>query len=231
MDVPASPAWSASVRVPAVLLDNAAPGAVDEDGLVLADLRLEAGRIAALVPSGTATRDGVVDLNGGQGWPCFLDLHTHLDKAHTWPRAANRDGTIETARSNTRSDTLASWSAEDIATRFDFALRCAYAHGTAAIRTHLDCFLPRQAEIAFRVFRVMRDRWAGRITLQAAALVPMDAYDGEDGPILADLVARSGGILGGIARRMGSDAETAMLDARLDRLLRVRLGTRSNPSP
>lgn len=221
MDVPASPTWIASARVPAVLLDTAAPGRVDEDGLALADLRLESGRIAGMAPCGTATGDGIIDLDGGQCWPCFLDLHAHLDKGHIWPRAANRDGSIETARATTRADTLAHWNAEDIAARFDFALRCAYAHGTAAIRTHLDCLVPGQAAVAFGVFGAMRDRWAGRIALQAAALVPMDIYERDEGVMLADLVATSGGMLGGIARRIRQDDDPAVLDAQLDRLLRV----------
>jgi cytosine deaminase len=70
------------------------------------------------------------------------------------------------------------------------------------------------------VFRDIRDRWAGRITLQAAALVPMEIYDREEGLMLADLVAGAGGILGGIARRIEHDADPALLDAQLDRLLR-----------
>ncbi len=54
----------------------------------------------------------------------------------------------------------------------DFALRCAFAHGTRAIRTHLDS-IPPQPEISWPVFREMRAEWAGRIDLQAASL--MDA--------------------------------------------------------
>ena len=49
----------------------------------------------------------------------------------------------------------------------DFSLRCAYAHGTAAIRTHLD-MAPPQHEITWDVFEAMRERWAGRIELQGA---------------------------------------------------------------
>ena len=47
----------------------------------------------------------------------------------------------------------------------DFSLRCAYAHGTAALRTHLDSIPPQDA-ISWPVFEEMRERWKGRIELQ-----------------------------------------------------------------
>jgi cytosine deaminase len=44
----------------------------------------------------------------------------------------------------------------------------------------------------------MRDRWAGRIALQCVSLAMVDAYAGEEGKILADLVAEHGGVLGAV---------------------------------
>ena len=55
----------------------------------------------------------------------------------------------------------------------DFALRCAYAHGTAAIRTHLDS-APPQHDITWDVFSRMREKWRGRIELQACSIVGPD---------------------------------------------------------
>jgi cytosine/creatinine deaminase len=58
----------------------------------------------------------------------------------------------------------ANWSAEDVRARMTFGLRSAYAHGTRAIRTHLDSLAPQDA-ISFGVFRELREEWAGRIDL------------------------------------------------------------------
>ena len=45
-------------------------------------------------------------------------------------------------------DREANWNAEDVRVRMEFSLRCAYAHGTAALRTHLDS-LGKQAAISW----------------------------------------------------------------------------------
>ena len=213
-----APDWIANARIPAATLDAPPTGPVDAEGLVLADLKLEAGRIAAIAPPGTAPAEGALDLDGGQAWPCFVDLHTHLDKGQIWPRAANPEGTLDRAREATRADTIAHWTAEDVAARFEFGLRAAFAHGTAAIRTHIDAGVPGQAAITLGVFRALRDRWAGRVTVQAATLQLLELYDGEAGERLADLVADAGAILGGLTRRTGPDFDAAAMDARLDRL-------------
>jgi cytosine deaminase len=77
-----------------------------------------------------------------------------------------------------------------------FGLRSAYAHGTRAIRTHLDSLAPQDA-ISFPVFRELREEWAGRIDLQASCLVGCDTMDPEGAFVrTADIVAESGGVLG-----------------------------------
>jgi cytosine deaminase len=89
------------------------------------------------------------------------------------------------------------WKADDVERRMDFALRSAYAHGTAAIRTHIDS-LPPQHEISWDVFERMRDRWAGRIELQGVSLVAPEQL--LDRPLLENISRRvkaAGGIFGG----------------------------------
>ena len=87
--------------------------------------------------------------------------------------------------------------ADDVERRMDFALRCAYAHGTAAIRTHLDSG-PPQHEISWTIFDKMRERWAGRIELQAVALVGPDIMlDKPAYAMVAQRAKASGGLLGG----------------------------------
>ena len=140
-----------------------------------------------------------IDMKGAMVFPAFVDMHTHLDKGHIWPRAANPDGSFDGALQTVGADRLANWTAEDVAARMDFALRCAYAHGTRAIRTHIDS-IPPQDDISWPVFKELRARWRGRIDLQAACLVGCDAV-GPETPFehTADLVAEAGGVLGMVA--------------------------------
>jgi cytosine deaminase len=127
--------------------------------------------------------------------PCFTDMHTHLDKGHIWPRASNPDGSFMGALTSVRTDHT-NWSADDLRARMRFGLRCAYAHGTRAIRTHLDS-IPPQPRITWPVFADLRDEWRGRIDLQGVCLIGCDGFS-EDGDFreTADLVAEHGGVLG-----------------------------------
>ena len=180
------------VTIPCALLDDPPTGET-----VLRDIALDAGRIARIAPAGVLSGEGV-DLDRGMVWPGLVDLHTHLDKGHIWPRAANPDGTRDGALGAVGADRDANWSAGDVRARMEFALRCAYAQGTVAIRTHLDS-IGAQPEISWPVFVELRERWRGRIALQAVALFhPAAAADDAWLVRLADLVAAHGGILGGV---------------------------------
>ncbi len=179
----------ANVRAPASLVEGLATGSADHEGVVGLDLGVAFGRLTA---PGAGDR---VDAGGRMLWPAPVDLHTHLDKGQIWPRARNADGGFWTALETVRRDREANWGATDVAARMDFALRCAFAHGTAAVRTHLDSAAP-QDRVSWPVFAEMRERWAGRIELQAVALATFEDYAGAHGPALADRVAAHGGILG-----------------------------------
>jgi cytosine deaminase len=99
--------------------------------------------------------------------------------------------------------------------RFEFGLRCAYAHGTVAVRTHIDSAAP-QHRISWPVFSELRDRWAGRITLQGVAIIGLAMLD--DAAYAADLAAclvEHGGILGGVISPMDN------LPEHIDRLLSI----------
>ena len=175
------------------------------EGQGLVDLHVAGGVVAAVAPAGAAP--GGVDLAGGQVWPCFVDVHTHLDKGQIWRRTPNPDGTFAGALAAVAADRLC-WTEADLRLRMEYSLACAHAHGTAAIRTHLDSNHGNAAN-AWRMFRVLRDEWAGCIALQAASICPLETYDGEDGRALADQVADAGGVLGGVT----------LLDGPLDALL------------
>lgn len=193
--------WLINASIPVSVLRNAPDvwlQAANAEQLVRLHVEIQGETIAALTP--VLPTDGLpqIDLRGGQLWPCFVDLHTHLDKGHIWPRAMNPDGTFGQAIATIRADAQSHWRAEDLYRRMDFGLQCSYAHGTQAIRTHLDSW-GEQVALSWAVFRELRDEWADRITLQASSLLSLDQYAGAQGETLADLVATSGGILGGVA--------------------------------
>lgn len=179
--LPAGPMTLKNVTVPACFLNQ--PG-----DLVQTDIGIAEGNISA--PTGAE-----IDMKGAMVLPAFVDAHTHLDKGHIMPRASNPDGSFMGALSTVRAD-HANWHAEDVRRRADFALRCAYGHGTRAIRTHLDS-PPGQDDISWPVFDALRADWAGRIELQASCLAGCDMID-IDGRFVhtADLVAKYNGVLG-----------------------------------
>jgi cytosine/creatinine deaminase len=204
--------WLRNATVPAAVVDALAP--IDAEGLTRLDLRITDGRIAAIGPSGTAPEG--FDLNRGQVWPCFVDGHVHLDKTQTWPRQPNPDGTHSGARNAVIADSDKYYSEADIEQRFEFGLRCAHAHGTASIRTHLDSYWP-SAKLEWAVFRRLRDQWAGRIDLQAVSLCPLERFAGDEGILLANEVAQSGGILGMTTTGEGGQAASPDFQALLER--------------
>ena len=199
--------WLADARGQACLIEGRALGNPDFEGLVRCDLEIRDGHIAAIAPLGTAPA-GAVDLRGGLVWPGFVDIHTHLDKGHIWPRSPNPDGSFLGAAGTTLSDRSARWSAEDVRRRMEFGLECARAQGTVAVRTHIDSLAP-QAEISWPVFKAMRDAWAGRIDLQASCLMPVDAFAEPQGDRLADIVADAGAVLG-CGTRLNGGAHEAL---------------------
>jgi cytosine deaminase len=152
-----------------------APASPDAQGFGRVDILIDEGRIAAMAPAGQQDFGDTPRLAvaGRIVLPAFVDAHTHLDKGHIWRRAPNPTGDFPGAIGAVMSDRGAKWSAEDVAARMEFSLQCAYARGTRAIRTHLDSVGP-QAEISFPVFAAARERWKGRIELQASPLFGVD---------------------------------------------------------
>lgn len=204
----------AAATLPAVAVDGFAAPA--KEGLVRADIVVSAGKIEAILPHGSAPADlPAADLADAMVWPCFADMHTHLDKGHIWDRRPNPTGDFLGALDAVRSDREANWSAKDVRVRMEFSLKSAYANGTSLIRTHLDS-LPPQHRISFEVFSEVREAWADRIALQAVALFPTDMIFDE--AYFSDLVAtvkRHGGLLGGVTQMVPD------LPARLDILFRA----------
>ena len=199
--------------VDAYCLHNVAQGSTTTDGNVPSfnteSVYVNNGQIAC-------PHDGPsIDVRGAMLLPAFVDMHTHIDKGHIWPRAFNADGTFFSALETVQRDRETNWCAEDIARRMNFALRCAYAHGTRALRTHLDSS-PPQHRITWPVFNEVRRQWKNRIELQAVTIFAIDLVDDEEGFLdVVDAATCYQGILGCVTYPMPD------LEARLEVFFRT----------
>ena len=181
MTLPSEPYTLRNVSIPACFSGQSG-------SLILTDIGIANGVITE--PIGQD-----VEMSGALVLLAFVDMHTHLDKGHILPRASNPDGTFIGALTTVRDD-HANWTAIDVYRRADFALRCAYAHGTRAVRTHLDS-APPQDEISWPVFAKLREQWAGKIDLQGVCLAGCDMIDPHGRfKETADLVKHHNGVLG-----------------------------------
>jgi cytosine/creatinine deaminase len=93
------------------------------------------------------------------------------------------------------ADRAANWSAEDVRARMTFGLRSAYAHGTRAIRTHLDSLAPQDA-ISFGVFRNCARSGPAGSSCRPPASWAATRWTRMAPSCTADIVAASGGVLG-----------------------------------
>lgn len=218
--IPASGSYRLNAaRVPACLVD-AASLASDRDGLARVDITVENGAIVSILPAGLASLDEQpgLDLDGGIVLPRLVDGHTHLDKGHIWPRRRNPDGSFAGALSSVAADREANWTAQDVRARMEFGLRCAFAHGTAAIRTHIDS-LGKQIGISWPVLAELRAEWAGRIALQGSPLFGIEAVaDAAHMRAVTQAVKAHGDRLLGCVTYMIPE-----LDAALDTLFRAAI--------
>ncbi len=107
-----------------------------------------------------------------------------------------------------------------MALRMEFGLKCAHAHGVAAIRSHVDSETLAYAQHHWRALDRMRSTWAGRVDLQGVTICAMEAWVGPEARALADLTADMGGILGGVTDTLerGENGTYDALSHALDRL-------------
>ncbi len=187
-----------NAHIPNCLLEDTKKFSKTKEGLSLTDLEIVDGKITKILPAGKIDTDlETVDLNKKIVFPCFVDMHTHLDKGHIWERSLNSDGTFNSALNTVKND-YQNWQLEDVYRRMEFAIRCSYAHGTKAIRTHIDSF-GEQADISLSAIEILKQEWADKITLQPVSLVTLDYFQSDRGVALADQIKDIDGILGGVA--------------------------------
>jgi cytosine deaminase len=181
-----------------------------ESEIVARDIHVASGTIVAITRSDAdhkaETGGPSIDVARAMVWPCFADLHCHLDKGQISDRASGGNGTFVSALEAVASDRI-HWNGVETRLRMDFGLRCAFAHGSAAVRTHIDSD-HATAAASWEAFGELRDGWAGRIDLQAVSLVQVGALaDLTLSRDVADRVAKFGGILGASTRQVpGIDA-------------------------
>jgi len=169
-----------------------------QDGCYRVTLDIDGnGLIEAVWPAETAPETQVATVRAGNAhvWTRMADLHTHIDKSQTWHRAPNQDGTFNGAKEAAKADRTAPWSHEDATARMEFALKCALAHGTRSIRTHLDSQKGR-TQPTWDAFADLRERWADRIALQPCASLGAAKLMDEYGEEVAALTAQYNGVLG-----------------------------------
>ena len=201
--------WLNNAHVPSCLIDLDSSVPQTRESLCLVDLKISQGKIEQVVTASATAKDlPSLDLQKQIVLPCLIDAHTHLDKGHIWERSPNINGTFEMALDKAIADGLQYWTAEDVYRRMEFGLKCSYAHGTQAIRTHIDSY-GEQADISLDVWQSLQSAWGDRITLQAVTLVSLDYYQTDAGIALADKIADLGGVLGGVAWQ-NPDLETQL---------------------
>ena len=213
--------WIRRARIPSAFLQDGFTGAQqDREGSLFVDLLIDGQKLAKIVPTGAPRDDQApaLDLAGRHVWPTLVDVHTHIDKSQITARIGPLGASFANAREAINADRLTNWSLDDIRERMDFSIRCAYAHGVGALRTHIDSY-EGQAEASWQVFAELQRAWSGRVTLQATTSVPIDIYATDYGRRLADLAASTqGGLIGGVLRRSTDHNYTFIdnIDALLD---------------
>jgi len=225
----------------ALLIKNARiPQSVSpfEDGdsfLVECDICIENGLIKSVEPAGTRQDEvstEVKDLQGRVVLPGFSDAHVHLDKAFTWDRAPNVSGEFWDAIELLGKD-KENWTFEDLYRRGSFALRCAEAHGTVAIRTHVDTGTDWGA-VSHDTMQALREEWAGRIELQTVSLCGLESYMEPNGQSIVDWTLKHPNSLLGGMPQMNPDLDKQLryfFDLAAERGVGVDLHVDENGNP
>ncbi|AUC61066.1 cytosine deaminase CodA [Cyanobacterium sp. HL-69] len=189
--------WLKNAHIPLDLIENSTIKFEQKtrENLVLCDIEIEGEKIKQIIPANDNTQGK--DLKKGIVLPCFIDIHTHLDKGHIYQRSPNLKGDFETALKMARNDAKF-WNPEEVYERMNFGLKCSYVHGAIALRTHLDCY-SYDSFMSVEIWKQLQKEWQNKLTIQAVSLVSLDYFLTPDGAKLADKMAEKEGILGGVA--------------------------------
>ena len=161
------------------------------DGLVPVELRWREGQLISvrLLLDSTGVPEHLL-------LPRLVEPHAHLDKAFSWGQSPNLEGTYNGALAANLAEHQTRTSAQ-VRERADRALQLAFRHGLRAIRSHIDSLGPG-ADCSWEALLDAQSHWGERIVLQLVALLPIEHWSTTAGEALAQRVAASGGLLGGV---------------------------------
>ena len=140
--------------------------------------------------------------------PLPVDPHVHLDKTFTSHRCrASKPGLFGAIEAMAAD--MPNWTGADLRARVTRALNEAYGNGISAMRSHID-WGQAAVPLAWNVLGELADEWRGRLTLQRAALAPLDLVGDPDiGPQIAAQVTKDAAVLGCFVYR-NSDLDTKL---------------------
>jgi cytosine deaminase len=170
-----------NASVPRTLLAEPAPFGEDAAGdCLLGDLEFVDGRVTRFAPPGALPGGGAErDLAGRIVLPRLTEAHCHLDKCHTVARIGAVGGNLHAAIAAQDRD-KAHWNAADIRRRAGRGLAELVRAGCGAARTHVDWGLKhltmRELPDAWVALGELAAEYAGRLTLQRSALLPVDLF-------------------------------------------------------
>jgi cytosine deaminase len=154
---------------------------------------VDGSRIVSVTDSGAAAAGDtsavrVTDLGGVLVFPGLLEVHTHLDKCYTWDRSPGIHSDFWESLHVLYADSVL-WTEEDVHRRADFALRTTWAHGTRALRTHIDTNRRTSAGSHAALSR-LRGEWAGRVDIQVVSLFAFTDFFGGAADAIVNLSAK-----------------------------------------
>ncbi|WP_445289215.1 amidohydrolase family protein [Variovorax atrisoli] len=171
-----APSILSNVRLPRWLLPADWP---QRDGVPeLARIAIEAGRVRSVEPAVAAAPPppDAWDLAGALALPCFVDAHTHLDKAFTLPRMKQVQPGLLGAIDAMLADRV-QWTPADVRERASRGLQWAWECGTAHLRTHVDWWEPESVPMAWPVMAELAQEWAGRVRLEQVSLIKLPLFE------------------------------------------------------
>ena len=200
----------------------------DAEGLVECDIRIRGGLLAEVAAPGVIPRawgSAEARLGGCVLLPCFADCRVHLGLAHSVGERRNPSGCANDAAELQR---LADADAGSRAARkrADFALSCAYAYGSAAVRTYLDGLDTHGADHRdglYQAFGALREKWKKRgLEVQGVASMPLGEYPDWGLAHAAEASRHGGVVLGAFCGGCSAGgADAAAMERSFDALFKV----------
>jgi cytosine/creatinine deaminase len=145
-----------------------------------ADIMMVGGYVSSVQVAGANSPAGAVwDIDDAPVLPCFVDAHTHVDKAFTAGRLDRAPKTLVDAIVASDRDSH-HWTRSDLMSRANRALALAFEAGVSHLRTHVDWRYARQQPLAWSVLQELSDFWLGRLRIERVALSPLGLYSQPD---------------------------------------------------